>query len=353
MENFDINSEFAIKFIRFNFDHLSELKTIESGKVYHFSKRRIYFQSLSSDNQQSAEIRPIEDNYFFSLKHNSFNDENDKVIIICTKDRSSILNFVLERLCESARLCGCDILIVDDRSVDNQVLEIARRFNLSCLRIENDQNIFNYSMLNNIAVKVADIFRKKTCIFWNNDMWPDDVGTLGRLLEKHQLQHAVLSGTRLIYPRENDYQEIFRDYPEKLEGKANLAEKIQHGGSFFAQLPSPFPEHQWRYYPKDHLPACQDLNSFFVTGAFWIISTEDFIEAQGLNPSMLDLCQDADFCLRLIANGLKVFYIGSEFLFHAESFSKSNLGVLNETQKSDASVYFKIWNSKISNLIGR
>jgi GT2 family glycosyltransferase len=352
--------EFVKRFFTFSFDRFGKFDSIKSDSAYELASERVTFDP--DQNPDLIKVNLKNDRFIFKLNVDSFKEANENIIIICIRDNSNLLEFLLPTLVRTAEINRCDILVVDDRSKDLSNVQIAEKYGASCLRIANSANIYNYSMLNNIAVKVASIFNKKQCIFWNCDMWAPDDETLGRLLEKHKQSKATLSGTRLIYPSREDYKKIFEGYDHSNGDPERFFGKIQHGGIFFQQfemksddktsLTSFFPVHQWRYYQADHYLACKDMPALAVTGALWIISPEDYMSVGGLAPSMPDVCQDMDFCLRLIANQKLIYYIGTEFLWHAENILHKKFETEQNTRLSDYKVFEYIWEKKIKNIIG-
>lgn len=349
-------------FFTFPFENFSNFNSIVDNVVYQLESNRLLFDSFDQDASQTM-IKNVakKDNFYFKLEVNCFKDINKNIIIICIRDNSNLLEFLLPTLSKSAEINGCDILVVDDRSVDLSNVEIAKKYGASCLRVSNDANFYSYSMLNNIAVKVASIFGKSRCIFWNCDMWPPNDETLGRLLEKHDKNNAILSGTRLLYPLRDDFKKIFDGYEHSNGDPEHFFGKIQHAGIIFrqfeiqdgdkTQITPFFAEHQWRYYDGDHCLACHDMPALAVTGALWIISTDDFIKVGGLNPSMPDVCQDMDFCLKLLEQKKPIFYLGSEFLWHAENILHKKFQA-ERTHNSDYRIFEYIWFDRIKKLIG-
>lgn len=351
------------KYFNFDFQEFNKLKEIKTKQIYQTKSERLFVLSVdNTENSYVIRTKIKEDLFSFSLDLNNFDDNNKHVIVICIRDNSNILDFVLSRLVDSAKTSNCDVLIVDDRSSSSEVFEVAEKYNASCLRVVNKNNIFSYSMLNNLAAAVVKKFNKKYCIFWNCDMWPPDDETLGNLLVKHHSSQAVLSGTKLLYPNADDYNKIFGNYKHAFGDISKYFGKIQHAGTFFCQsifadentqkISSYLPVHSWRFYDANYFMTCFDSFCFAVTGAFWIISTDDFTENGGLNPSMPILSQDMDFCLKLILRKKPVFYIGSESLYHAEDILITNLPVPQEQKNSDNLLYEHLWKNKIKIILG-
>ena len=329
--------------------------------TYNTTFSRVSFDGYNEETQQLA-ANLHNDSYAFNLKIDRFDPKKENVIITCIRDNSNLLDFLLTKLTKIAKTNKCDILVVDDRSVDDSVYSVAEKHGVSYLRIDNGSNLYSYSMINNIAVAYVNSFGKKYCLFWNSDMWPADTKTLKNLIKKHHKSGATLSGTRLLYPPQEDYQKIFDGYDHVLGDLSKIFGRIQHGGIIFKQFrhsednkyfATPLrPIHQWRFYKADHNMACLDIPAFAVTGAYWMISTQDFIDAGGFNMSLPNTFQDMDFCLRLITLNKSILYIGSEFLYHAESILNKKFGNTDEGHLSDNLVYDYLWSRHIENILG-
>jgi len=350
-----------LNYFNFDFSIFNQIDCSKVNKVYKFSNPRFFIeQSAFNANSPNLQATFFLDDYLFSLRLENFKEKNDNVVLICIKDNSELLDFVLSKIKKSADENCCDILVIDDRPENDSVFQVAIKNQISYLQVSNSADIYSYSMLNNIAVYVASVFGKKTCLCWNCDMWPADDQCLSSLLNKHFEHNACLSGTRLIYPSEADHRQILKWVPNTNQKIGDQFGKIQHGGIYF----QPFsrgetrssiifePVHQWRYFESDHFLACRDMPIPAVTGAFWIINCKDFIEAGGLNPSLPCILQDIDFCLKLTMNKKMVYYLGSNFLYHAEGFFHTKFKTAEDVKISDKTIYHCIWAKHIEVILG-
>jgi hypothetical protein len=334
------------KYSEFNFDH--SLNTAKSNTLVSNS---IAF-SFREDNL----VYSLHTNEFnFELQNNRFDDNKENIIIVLSKDNGIILEYTIKKLCEFGIDKQYDILLVDDRSITSEIYDISNRYNLSYLKIDNTHNVFNYSILNNIASLFAIKFNKTRCIFYNNDLWPGENTTLNNILSKHKTLSSGITGCRLVYPSEEEYNHLNK--PQHiLSSKLKLAyNTIQHGGIYFYPHKNIlYPYHLWRFYPANHAMACQDTKCFAVTGALQIVDTELFVSLGGFNPILQTSFQDIDLCLRLVSRNLGcITYLGSEHMVHAESLTHFKDGIHNTNQAlSDKICWNIIWQRTIFNLIG-
>jgi GT2 family glycosyltransferase len=272
------------------------------------------------------------------------------------------LEYSLKKLRSSINI-EYDILLVDDGSETNDILQLSDSFETSYLRIESNNDIFNYSILNNIAASYAKFFEKKTIIFYNNDLWPSSTNSLHNLLVKHNNYKSDISGCRLVYPIEQDYIDIGK--PQHLLGNSisKVYNTIQHGGIHF--IPQKqfnntivyYPDHTWRFYPAQTLLPSLDTRCFAITGAIQIIDIDIFYQLHGFNQSLSSSFQDIDLCIKAIGKNLSVNYIGSEYMYHAESLSIAQHRKNNNTNEitiklSDHILWALLCQEKLPLLLG-
>jgi GT2 family glycosyltransferase len=315
----------------------------------------------SQNATKHIDIYESQNNFTFNLLKNKFRSNISSVIIICSKDNAKILNYSLNKLKEFGILEKHDVLLVDDRSINSDISDLSEEYDVSYLRIDNESNIFNYSAINNIAALYAQHYNKTLLIFYNNDMWPPTRDTLDNLINKHKEYNSNITGCKLLYPTKQDYEELGKPthlLSNKLDEVYNT---IQHGGIFFIPRQSYAyesyvlsPVHSFRFYDKDYEFASYDQVCFAVTGALHIINTKDFFDLGGLNTHLSGAFQDIDLCLKALMRKMKVYYIGSEYMYHAESITnaKENL------TKSQEFVYDHIswdllWTNSLSFLLGQ
>jgi GT2 family glycosyltransferase len=343
-----INFPFDLCLNHFNFDTYKK-NSIEISSAF------------ASITNNQININPLNIVYNIELKNSCFTTHKKNIVVICTKDLGDLLNYTLNKLLINNVFELADVLIVDDRSKDDSILELAQKYNTSYLKINNNQNIFHYSNLNNFAVTYAIKYQKNNVIFWNNDLWPSTPDTLNNLLEKHSKYNSNLSGSKLIYPSKQDYSMACGNYNHIIGQISKYFLTIQHGGMVFLPHQSYIkpkshclkPFHAYRFDENNTFLASQDTATHSVTGAIHITNIKDFIDVGGLNISMSHTMQDIDLCLRYISNNKKVMYLGSEHLFHAETisgfFHKVNSNIHNI---SDNILYEYMWLTAIKKIIG-
>lgn len=350
----------------FDFDSFASFVRFKENHTNTYEFDRLLFTVSDSSTLDCKIYKNI---FSFSLIRDRLSkDTNKPVIIICSKDLDQVLKFSLSKLKDFSYLDNYDIVLVDDRSSTDNIVNISDEFETSCIRIDNTLDIFNYSIINNIAAAYALSLNKKLLIFYNNDVWPSNHTVLDSLVDKHHLYKSDITGCKLLYPSKNDYENIgkpphlLQDYLDKIYST------IQHGGIEFILRHSSFmdnsrtyagpkitfaPTHSWRFYRQDTTMSSYDTRCFAVTGALHIINSSSFVELGGLNPSLGTTFQDIDLCIRAIESNRSVYYIGSEHLFHAESITNSRDNITQSPDFiSDNILWDLSWGKKLPNLLG-
>lgn len=259
----------------------------------------------------------------FSLIRDKFSSKPG-CLIICSKDNSHILEYCLKQIKKYDIDKDHDVLLVDDRSETMDILKLSDKYETSYLRIENNNGVFNYSILNNIASMYCSNKNKELLIFYNNDLWPENEKTLPNIIDYHKKNKAAITGCRLIYPTKQHYEQLGN--PRHLLEKYfdEIYNTIQHGGIFFdspAHSNYPMPSHLWRFYPKDTSMACNNTKCFAVTGAIHVVNAKDFFDLKGFNIGMGGAFQDIALCIEACKQNKIVYYVGSEYMYHAESLT--------------------------------
>ncbi len=350
---------------KFNF--LDILDSCKFG-INQINNSKIFRTILSVQNENKVNCGIVEDIFTFYMSRNRFRQNIKSLIIICSKDNGKILDHTLNILNEYNVQQKYDILLIDDRSVSSDILDLSDKYLTSYIKISNDANFFNYSVINNIAACYAKYYDKDLLIFYNNDLWPLSESTIDSLIQKYDDNQSDIAGCRLIYPTKEQYEHLGKpnhllsDHLEKIYGS------IQHGGIHFILREGTFldanrkyygehvvlaPNHLWRFYDKDTKLAKIDTLCHAVTGAIQIIKTETFISLNGFDDGLCTAFQDIDLCLKAFEQNLSVHYFGSECMVHAESLTQAiEQQNYQKTISSDNILWDIKWGVKLPYLLG-
>jgi GT2 family glycosyltransferase len=293
----------------------------------------------------------------FWFKQESW-DSNKPTIVIPIKDNKELISTTIDNLKEKSIDLLTNIIIVDDRSQDSLSDYVIEK-GLSYLRVDNPKG-FNFSMLNNIAAKIAHTLGSKELIMWNSDLWCVKKQYFMEFLKRHRDSDSTISGSKLVYPpieysmnKQQDSDNIKYHFPQMMGGK--WRETIQFGGAGWINTTGPIthsPFHRFRFKDKDNNLVNCDKGETFVTGALQIINLEWFVSQGGLNPSLSKNMQDVDLCLRAIKSKKNINYFGKDiYFYHDESVSLIKEGKVDKQMQSDHILFGKIWNNTIGHLV--
>jgi len=303
---------------------------------------------VKSYYSNSYNLQPEKNTYTCSFVESKTLDFDKPIILMCIRDNSELLKYTLNNMQNNKVFDIANVLIVDDRSSEGEVKAIAIENDCSYLKVENSQNIFNFSMLHNLAVHALQSRSKnlKEIILWSSDLWSDNPQTLPSLYHKHKDNDNTITGTKLLYPTQ-----------DFLYSRADRIDTVQYAGSMFGPRPGEaglFALHMFRGYPKDDPKVNCDKGELFITGAFLIIDTEWYIKTGGFCPSLKASYQDVDLCLRANEQNQRVMYYGKGlYLYHYENLILDTTKEdLKKDQLSDKLWYKGFWEpERIKNLL--
>jgi GT2 family glycosyltransferase len=224
-------------------------------------------------------------------------------IVIPTRNNVDHLRKCIHSLLSKTTYPKTEILIVDNGSDEEHTRAYLDRLDAhASIRILRDPGPFNYSALNNAAVKAA---RGDLICLLNDDteaITPDWLQEMAALA----LQPGVGAvGARLWYPDDT----------------------LQHGGLILGILGVAGNAH--KHMPKGHhgyfgrAGLTQSLSA--VTAACLVVQKSVYEEVGGLNETDLQVAyNDVDFCLRLREAGYRNVWTPNADLYHHESASRGS-----------------------------
>lgn len=333
-------------------------REFEPKSVFSISQQEILLDKVMQNGKVSFSKIDVGYDCFWSKQEDW--DSNKPTVVIPIKDNKDLISITMDNLKQNSVDSLTNIIIVDDRSQE-PLKDYVIEKGLSYLRVDNPKG-FNFSMLNNIAAKIAHSLGSKELIMWNSDLWCVKKEYFNELLKRHRDSGSTISGSKLVYPpieysmnKDQDSDNIRSHFPQMTGGK--WRETIQFGGSGWVNTegrnPLTYsPIHRFRFKNKDSNLVNSDKGEVFVTGALQVINLEWFISQGGLNPSLSKNFQDVDLCLRCVESGSDVNYFGKDIHFyHDESVSLMKEGKSDKQLQSDQILFAKIWNNKIGRFI--
>ena len=303
------------------------LKETNSNKILHIPHILYHWRIFKGNSTFSTDNHKVSDTSAYKALSEHFNDVNKNVeilqiedfpgswrikknisdfypkvsLIIPTRDRFEILKNCVDGLNNNTDYDDFEIIIVDNESKEkatleyfNEIREIPR---VKILRIEGE---FNYSKLNNLAVKEA---KGKYLVFMNNDLEIINSYWLKEMISTFYDSNIGIVGAKLYY--KND--------------------KIQHAGCVTGIYG--VAGHIHRHWDKKspgyfgRLLLQHEVSA--VTGACLAISKEIFEEVSGFDEEKLKVSyNDVDLCLKVKNKGYKIIFNPNIELYHLESISR-------------------------------
>lgn len=222
-------------------------------------------------------------------------------LIIPTRNESKLLRQCVESILAKTTYTNYEILIVDNGSDEPATLRYLKGLGSEPrIRVMRDDRPFNYSALNNVAVKLA---RGEVVGLINNDIEVISPDWLSEMVS-HALRPEVGAvGARLWYADDT----------------------IQHAGVVLGV--HGIAGHVHRFLPKGDTGYCGRaalIQSFSaMTGACLLVRKSIYEAVGGLNEIELQVaCNDVDFCLRIREAGYRNIWTPYAELYHHESATR-------------------------------
>lgn len=198
------------------------------------------------------------------------------------------------------------LVLVDNGSREDATAKgIARVFpqweGVAEVRIIRDESPFNFSRINNMAVRESAEFGADHVLFINNDVEFKHASALRQLINfKLACPNAGALGCTLLYPNSR-IQHLFLAPGVKIVGAHPLR------GQIFE------PSNEWYREPR---PIAA------VTGAMVLVSVEDFLAVGGFEETLAFSNQDLDLCLKLQELGRVNWVLPQVLAAHFEGASR-------------------------------
>jgi glycosyltransferase involved in cell wall biosynthesis/SAM-dependent methyltransferase/uncharacterized coiled-coil protein SlyX len=222
-------------------------------------------------------------------------------IIIPTHNGFHLLRKCVTSIIEKTTYDNYEVLIVDNGSSEEECLKYFEKINKNQrVRVVPDHQPFNYSKLNNNAVKLVS--GEFVCLL-NNDMEVITPDWISEMLGLAIQPEVGAVGARLWYPTGT----------------------LQHGGVITGILGvaghshKNLPQGELGYFGRGALT--QSLSA--VTAACLLVRRATYLEVGGLDEENLSIAfNDIDFCLRLCKAGYRNVWTPYAELYHHESATR-------------------------------
>jgi GT2 family glycosyltransferase len=223
-------------------------------------------------------------------------------LIIPTRNSVSLLRKCVRSITHKTDYSPFEILIVDNGSDDPETLLYMKGISSQeGIRVIRDDRVFNYSALNNTAVKLA---RGTIIGLINNDIEVISSDWLSEMVSHAIRPEVGAVGARLWYPDDT----------------------LQHGGVILGRGSA---WHAHRNIAKNdpgYMARAICIQSFSaVTGACLVVRKSVYEELGGLNEADLQVTfNDVDFCIRVLKAGYRNIWTPYAELYHHESATRGD-----------------------------
>ena len=220
-------------------------------------------------------------------------------LIIPTRNRLDLLERCVQSIRSKTDYSNYEIIIVDNGSNETPTLNYLASFiDIAGVRVIRDDGAFNFSRLNNFAVKQAN---GEVIGLLNNDLEVINSGWLSEMVSQALRPEIGIVGARLWYPDDT----------------------IQHAGVI---LSGGVPGHVHKGLPRGcngyFGRAALTQNFVAVTGACMVLRKNLYLKAGGLDEAFAVAFNDIDLCLRVVALGYRNLWTPYAELYHHESASR-------------------------------
>jgi len=222
-------------------------------------------------------------------------------LIIPTRDRVDLLKRCIESILRKTRYLNYEILVIDNQSKESDTLAYFYELRqIANIRIAPFEDAFNYSAINNYAVKITDA---DVVGLVNNDIEVINPDWLDELVG-HVIRPGIGAVGAMLYYPNNTIQ-----HAGTILGIGGVAGHIYHN----FQRGSPG--------MAGRALVAQNLSA--VTAACLVVKRERYLECGGLDEKNLPVAfNDVDFCLRLMQAGYHNVWTPFAELYHHESASR-------------------------------
>ena len=249
-------------------------------------------------------------------------------LIIPTRNGFKLIKTCIDSILKMTTYPNYEIIVVDNGSDDKRTLRYLSELPKK-VRVIRDDSPFNYSALNNRAVKTA---KGSIVGLINNDLEVISPDWLSEMVS-HAVRPGIGAvGARLWYPKNS----------------------LQHGGVIIGiggvagHSHKHIARSEFGYFGR----AAQIQNLSAVTAACLVIKKSIYDEVHGLNEKDLKVAyNDVDFCLKIREKGYRNLYTPYAELYHHESASRGYENNLKKRRRMLKEVRYMVrrWGDQLLN----
>ncbi len=270
-----------------------------ASKLYAFEAGKRAIEAHLARVGEDGEVNRTKDLGFYEVRY-PVKGEPLVSVIIPNKDQKDTLKNCLDSVFEKTTYRNFEIIIVENNSTEPQTFayyeELRKHSNIRIITWESG---FNYSAINNFAVKEA---RGEYLLFLNNDVEVINPEWMSEMLGNCQRREVGIVGAKLYYPDDT----------------------IQHAGTIIGI--GGIAGHAFLNMPRSRTgylhKASIQMNLSAVTAACMLMKKSVFEQIGGFEEELQVAFNDVDLCLRTVQANFLVVYNPRVELYHYESKSR-------------------------------
>ena len=237
---------------------------------------------------------------FYRIEY-KFIKEPKVSIVIPTKDHKPLLEKCINSIYEKTKYKNFEVIVINNNSTEKDSLEYLNNLEkiYSNITLINDDSEFNFSRINNNAIKKIDT---DYILLLNNDTKVITPGWLSTMVGYASQKHVGCVGAKLLYSDDT----------------------IQHGGVILGL--GGVASHAYIGADRNSLGyfgrLCVPYNYSANTAACLMISKKKYDEVGGLDEALKVAYNDIDFNIKLLKKGYYNVFLPQVELYHFESKSR-------------------------------
>ena len=229
------------------------------------------------------------------------NDNPLVSIIVPMKDQASVSRRCFESIYKKNTYKNFEVIVIDNNSIEDETFKLFEEYKVkySNFKVKRLECEFNYSYLNNEAVKIA---KGKYLLFLNNDTEFIQDDTIEYMVGYASRKHIGCVGIKLLYPNKQV------QHAGVVLGFGGVAGHIYvsnnyHDNGLFGRLVMPY-------------------NYTAVTAACLMIDKKKFNEVNGFDEKLKVALNDVDLNLKVLNKGYYNVCLSNVEMLHYESKSR-------------------------------
>lgn len=283
--------------------HWRQTKTSTAGYMGNKSYAYVAGKKALSDSLKRRNIEgEVLENPHVSTYLVKYGNNNPLIsIIIPIKDKAKMTRKCIDSLYNKSTYKNFEIILVDNNSEEQETFDLIEEYkrkydNFKSIRLECE---FNYSYINNEAVKIAS---GEYLLFLNNDTEVRDADFLEWMVGYASQDHAGCVGIKLLYPDKLvQHAGVVLGYGG-IAGHVYVALSNEDNG-LFGRLVMPY-----------------DYTA--VTAACLMVKKDKFNAVNGFDEKLKVALNDVDLNLKLLNKGYYNVCLSNITMFHYESKSR-------------------------------